>query len=374
MRTARRWVWLILPLGTALLLFAAYLLVDAWLESAGGRHALERALADKVGLPVRLEGEFNVMLLPAIGVTGTVLVLGEPGAATEFARSQEYAVSLALAPLLEGRMLIESVRFADGTMHLGRWPGRESSGADQPQAAIQLPEVGRLVIQDFKLVAAEGDDKPYLLSELNLEEFAAGRRSPLRLKIRDLGAWVGSLSWNPERSELEVTAAGTGSWAGELQLRISALLDSATGTMDADWVAPQAHDGAGDRVHLSLRYAVLAAGLRMDGIRFTAAPLLIEGDGCLLTAGRPALHLELVSERVNADALSELAALAGSGPEGQGEQPAAAWPGAESSGTMDFNVRLTAGELLAGGALARQAVLQLGGAPDCRMLDAATAD
>ena len=60
----------------ALLLAAAYWLADSWLESAGGRRMLENALTSRSGVPVRLLGDFDLMLLPAIGASGTELVVG----------------------------------------------------------------------------------------------------------------------------------------------------------------------------------------------------------------------------------------------------------------------------------------------------------
>jgi hypothetical protein len=48
--------------------------------------------------------------------------------------------------------------------------------------------------------------------------------------------------------------------------------------------------------------------------------------------------------------------------------------GADSALGLDLNIRLKASEMLAGGAVARQAVLQLGGVPDCALADAPTAD
>jgi len=184
----------------ALLFLAAYLLVDAWLEGAGGRRALERALQDRIGLPVRLDGEFRVVLLPSVGVSGTALVVGEPGPATELLRSDSYAVSLALEPLFHRRLSIDSVEFGNGTLHLERWPESEAPSTRAPQSTVQLPEIERLEILDFKVFAAADGDQPYLLRELSIEQFAAGRASAFRLEVEDYGAWDGSLTWDPQRS------------------------------------------------------------------------------------------------------------------------------------------------------------------------------
>jgi hypothetical protein len=363
-RRSTRRLLLALPVLLALLFLAAYLLVDAWLEGAGGRRALERALQDRIGLPVRLEGEFRVMLLPSVGVSGTALVLGEPGPATELLRSDRYAVSLALEPLFHRRLLIDSVEFGNGTLQLERWPEGEAPAIGEPPTTIQLPEIEHLEIRDFKVFAAADDAQPYLLRELSIEQFAAGRASPFRLVVQDYGAWDGSLSWDPQRSALDLTAAGTGFWSGEIRLRAGALLAAGTGTVAADWAGGAAESGRVRDARLALSYARVAGGVRMHAIHLAAEPLLVEGEGCLLNGDRPALHLELAAERVDADALPDWAALTGP-MDTAGAGPALG---------LDLNIRLQAAEMLAGGAVARQAVLQLGGVPDCSLADTASAD
>lgn len=47
---------------------AAYFGFDAWLESSGGREMLEKNLSGRAGMDISLEGEFDLMLLPDIGV------------------------------------------------------------------------------------------------------------------------------------------------------------------------------------------------------------------------------------------------------------------------------------------------------------------
>jgi len=362
-KRAGRWLLLGVPLALALLFAAAWLLVDAWLESAGGRQAVERALADRIGLPVRLEGEFHVMLLPSVGVSGTMLVIGEPGPATELARSEEYAVSLALAPLFDGRLLIESIRFSDGILHLDRWPDGPASSDGQAGEALALPDVEALEVRNFQVQSGDGGAAPYLLRQLEIEEFTPGRQAPFRLDVEGLGAWTGSLSWHAGRAALELSAIGTGDWPGEIRLGAEALLSDATADVELHWLGAPA---AAAEANLGLAVAWLPAGLRLEDLRLVADALLVEGGGCLLTAGRPALHLDLSADRVDAGALPAL-----SGPEepvGEG-QASMAWPEG-----VDFNVRLEVGELLAGDAVARQAVLRIGGEPDCRALEGAATD
>jgi hypothetical protein len=363
-RSAARRLLLVAPLAVALLFAVAYLLVDAWLESAGGRHAVERALAERIGLPVRLDGDFNVMLLPSVGVSGTELVLGEPGPATEVARSHDYAVTLALAPLFESRLLIESVRFTDGVLHLGRWPGRSAAAGTPLPGAPVLPDISELAVRNFTLAAGDGADSAYLLKELSIEEFTPGWPAPLRLELEGFGEWTGNLAWQPERATLAVNASGRGPWPGELRARAEWRLNEGAGDVAASWI--DGPFGSAVEPRLALAVASLPAGLRVQAAQLEADALRVAGDGCLLTGRTTALHLELASDRLDVDALPDLAALAAPpSAEGAG-QASAGWPEG-----VDFNVRLSVGELLAGGAVARQAVLRLGGEPDCGSLAAA---
>lgn len=359
MKAVGRWLLLTVPLVLVLLFAAAWLLADSWLESAGGRQAVERALAERIGLPVRLDGEFRVMLLPSVGVSGTALVLGEPGPATELARSEEYAVSLALVPLFRSRLLIESVRFSDGILYLDRWPGGDPLPDAPPQPALVLPDIHQLEISDFRLVLGQSDDSPYLLRELSIEEFTPGRLAPLRLQIEGFGTWTGDMYWQPADDALDLTAAGTGQWAGELGFQASMRLNAGTGALQLRWLGGPF--GADIEPQLSLAYASLPAGVRLESVRIEAGALRIEGAGCFLAGERPALHLDLAADRLDTAALPGLAELAPATAAAEADQADQEWPEG-----LDFGVRLAVGELLTGEAVARQAVLRLGGEPDCR--------
>ena len=290
-------------------------------------------------------------------------VMGEPGPATELARSEEYAVSLALAPLFDGRLLIESIRFSDGILHLDRWPDGAASPDGPPVEALVLPDVEALEVRNFRLLSGDGGAAPYLLRHLEIEKFTPGRQTPFTLDVEGLGAWVGNLSWHAGQSALELSATGTGDWPGEIRLEAEALLNDAAADVDVHWLGAPA---AAAEAKLAVAVAWLPAGLRFEDLRLVSDALLVEGAGCLVTADRPALNLELSADRVDADALPTLSGPEEPGGEGQASM---AWPEG-----VDFNVRLEVGELLAGGAVARQAVLRLGGEPDCRALEGVATD
>lgn len=365
MKPAVRRLLLGLPLAMVLLFLGAYLLVDAWLESAGGRRAVEQTLAQRIGLPVRLEGDFRVMLLPMIGVSGTGLAIGGTGPVDEILSSGEYALSLALRALLEGRVVIEAIRLDEGSFQMQRWLELDEDSGDANAASVSLPEVRLLELHGFRVTADQGTDQTYLLQELRIDRFAEESETPFRMVAADLGTWTGIFAWSSQRAELELTATGSGSWTGTVRLQAKARLDTGSGALDALWAGDPEAAAARPDVRLSVAYALQDAGVLLHGLQLDIDPLAVRGDGCLLTTVQPALHLELSAERIDLDALPDLDAFTGSS--GLDDSPGWEPP-------LDLNVRLSAAEFLKNGAVARQAVLRVGGEPDCRELAAAAAD
>ena len=125
---------------------------------------LEQTLTGRIGMSVRLEGEFDLMLLPAIGVSGTELVIGGPEPGSEFARSHEFEISVALKPLLD-RQVLRRVDQADRRINLPQtlFSHRPTLtdidpavGADS-SANFVLPEIQELTIRDFQIIFADED-------------------------------------------------------------------------------------------------------------------------------------------------------------------------------------------------------------------------
>jgi hypothetical protein len=369
MKARARRLLLFAPVALALLFAVTWLLLDYWLESAGGRRAVEQALAERLGMPVTLQGEFDIMLLPSIGVSGTELVLGPPGPATEFGRSREYAVALALLPLLDGRLLIESVALSGGRVFLERRPAGAAATAGGP-APLLLPEVRALALNDFQIVSAGGEEAGVLLQAFELEDFAADRAAPFRLAVAGWGALAGQLRWDAQRSALVLDAAWTGLLSGQLRLRVDAALAAGSGALQATWApaadpaatAAASEQGSATEIRLALEYVILAEGVRLAGLRLDAGGQSAVGTGCLRLQGEPSLNLQLESARIDFAALPALPALAG---DGGGAGAGASGPGAS------LNLRLAAAEATAGGAVARDAVFLLGHEPDCSGLDSA---
>jgi len=285
-----------------LLPFAAYWLADTWLESSGGRKMLEQELTRRIGMRVRLTGEFELMLLPDIGVSGTGLVIAGAGAESEFARSREYEISVALQPLIDRRVLVEWVRLTGGVVHPDRYSRIDDrNGLDLKAAGVasaakfQLPEIRELTIRDFQFVLAGEDDIPLQLKELTIRDFAENRETPFALEIENLAAVGGRLRWDVSQSLVHF---------GNLQL-----------------------DLAGQ---------------------------LVRGRGCLFLQTPPSMHFDMQAGVFDLDAFRESLPVTGSGSgEGGGGLP------------LEIRARFTADELRTNGAIARAVVLSLGDEPAC---------
>jgi hypothetical protein len=359
MKAAIRRLLLFLPVLLVLLFAGAYLLAGAWLESRGGRQVIEQELSRRLGVPVNLQGDFSIALLPSVGVAGTELVIGEPGTAAELGRSAEYAVELAVRPLLRGTLVVESFSLAGGRLYLARLPPGGGTATD-PDAKTQppgLPDIGSFTIRDFEIVTA--DDNRFLLQEFSLEEFEPGRPAPFRLRVAEYGALAGTLDWRAATSELLLSAAWSDYLPGLLQLRFGLGLAAGAGNLEADWSPPGAGAAAPAVIRMAAGYELRPSGIGFQDFRLDAGAQYAAGGGCLVFGDTPALHLDLASPLIDLDALPDLSALAAFGGGDADEEDAA------SDSIVSIALRLRAAEVRGAGAVAREAVLQAGGEPDC---------
>ena len=97
---------LLTPLFIVILLAVVYFAFIAWLESRGGRQKIEETLSAQTGMTVRLNGDFNIGLLPSIGVSGTQLTVTDPSTGEEIASGKYFETDLAIAPLLRDELEI----------------------------------------------------------------------------------------------------------------------------------------------------------------------------------------------------------------------------------------------------------------------------
>jgi uncharacterized protein involved in outer membrane biogenesis len=273
----------------------AYWAVNTWLESSGGRKMLERSLSARTGMNVVLGGDFDLMLLPDIGVTGTDLIIESALSEGPLASSAEYEISVALKPLLDGRVQIDWIRLSGGEIHPGRYQSRQPAAGTGAAESIQIPQIEELTIRDFRVVPPGAGNGGVRVGVFEISGFADSQSAPFVVEIQDLVSARGRILLDMQKSTLELN---------ELILERS-----------------------GQR---------------------------LAGDACMQLGEPFSLHVVLEAEQLDFDQL-------------RNELPETdAWTeGGEEGSPVDIRVRVSVGELLAAGAVARGVVLSLGQEPVC---------
>lgn len=250
----RRWPWLLagVPLGLALLAVAAWLALDAWLESAGGRRAVERVLTEQSGYPVSLSGAFEVVLFPGPGVSGTDLLVHGAEGDDLLLQSGGYAVALALRPLLRREL-----------------------------------EVDSLTLEAVRLGGEGGGAEGFLIPELAVTGFAVDRPAGLVLDLGPLGEVEGTFTWRPAQAALDLALDWGGFLFPRLELETRAAYDAGglwfepvAARIDGQALGGHAcyrlDDGSG--LHLDL----VAGRIDLDALNFTLPDAADDDDGLSL--------------------------------------------------------------------------------------------
>ena len=263
MKAALRKSLFTILLAVILLPPIAYWAADAWLESAGGRRMIETELGGRIGMPVRLEGEFDLMLLPDIGVSGTGLHMGGAGGETEFAHGREYEISVALKPLFQRQVRIDWIRLTGGEIRPAHYQpaGLPKTGDSAP--GFRLPEIRELTVRDFNIVPADDGGRPIHITELTVNDFAEGRETPFALKLEELGSVHGRFNWTAGRALVRLSG-----------LRIMLAGQSATGTACLRVEDPVS-------IHAELEAGILDGVVEREGMPVAAGA----GDGGGVVAG-----------------------------------------------------------------------------------------
>jgi hypothetical protein len=356
MRWLVRFGWLLLVFALAVALF--YAAANAWLESAGGRKTLERELTQRAGFPVRLMGDFDIMLFPALGVKGTELLIGGPGAGEAFMQSREYAVALALRPLLAGELRVESILLADGALRLDRIPPSGPGKTGPPGETLRLPVIGAFTVSDFVVVVPGEPGRELAIDEFAVDGFAEGREAGFQIEGAGFGRVAGRFRW--KSADALLTLSGT--WSGLLSdaLAFSGQMDigGSNGKVVMRWPAGPAD--ADQVLRLSTGFALGDEAVWLDDVELSAGAQSVGGEGCLGLGASPGLRLDLAADSLDIDRLPELPSLVSA-------------PGADGGPAAGFDIalRLRAVELRSAGAIARNAVLSVGDDPSCSQPDRA---
>ena len=349
----RRWL-LALPILFVAAVPALYWAVGAWLETAGGRAAVEGALGERLGLPVHLLGDFEVMLWPDIGVSGTRLVIGEPTAVTEVARGDEFEVAVALRPLIRRELRIDSFRLSGGAVYPDRLERSAAEGAAGSPGRFRLPDIASFSVRDLEIGLGEGDSPPVRVRRFEFHGFAAGAETPFILAVEGFGAFDGRFEWNPAPGQVRISGVWSGVLPDGVNIEFDAALDPLAGQLSAHSLAP-----AGPA--LSFAWQQRAGGWSFTNLDLAAGGQSLTGRGCYYTGPKPSLQIDLAAEALDVAALTDAMPALEGGQQGDSGLP------------FELRARVRAAQVAVGGGSARKAELTWGGVPDCGMLEGSPA-
>jgi hypothetical protein len=376
---------------------AGYWLGNRWLESSGGREMIEAELGRRAGMNVRLTGEFDLMFFPAIGVSGTGLAIGGAGPDSEFARSREYEISVALKPLLDRKLVVEWVRLTGGVIHPDRFSSAKNEAAGAAVgAALAANGNGKagLIAAEAAPTAANGNGKAGLIaaeaaptasngngetgsiaaeaaptaSNGNGEtgSIAAeaaptganinGETGLIAAKAAPTGAPTGANSGFPEIQELtirDLSIVLPGEAAERLKLKHFSIRNFAESRdtpfeLEIDRLAS---------VEGSFRWEYSRSLIHFGKLLLDLGGQRVDGQGCLDLRTPASLHLALQAGVFDLDAfrnsLPGATAIPGQGGPGGGPP-------------IEIRARFSADELTVSGVRAESVVLSLGAEPACR--------
>lgn len=381
------------PLALALVLFLGIFFADDWLESSAGRAKLERALADSLGMPVSLQGDLNIRLIPSVGVSGTDLSIGAFPGGRSFVQSRIYQVDLALLPLIDGKLQILMLNAADGSLDPSQFQNLEKGRTSSSDEEFHLPEIESLSIENFRVNLPGSDDSSLLVHRLELLNFRAGEASPVHLVVSlqsqqtavasitarsqlfvqtganevvlelqslkfESGATVmegitGRLSWQAEPGLFETDLTWLENGIGSARLSSSHSTPSFNGTMELEY----ATDGMDVLTVIALEMEPAEQGIDFPAIRAALGSQQLTGRACLLTEKPGSLNLVMTSDYLDLDQMETLIA---GGTDAQSFNPADHIP-------IEMNILFSARELHAGGAIAYNSEIRMGREPDCSL-------
>lgn len=161
---------------------AAYFGVDYWLESAGGKRALEKTLESRIGMPVSLQGDLDIRLLPPVGIQAEQLAVSDPVTGEAVATGKRLEADLALAPLLREEL-----------------------------------EIRQLEITGLKLALADGNS--LFVPLIRLGTFGFNRKTDFFIDWSWLGQVEGQFAWFPGEARVDLDAEWGGSEWHEIGYR-----------------------------------------------------------------------------------------------------------------------------------------------------------
>jgi AsmA protein len=125
--------------GVVMLAVVAVILVVAVFDPNKYKSELSRAVKDKTGRTLAIEGKIGLSFFPSIGVAVGKTSVSEPNSSRIFARIDEARISLALLPLLSKQVVIDRVTLSGLAVDLVQTQAGKSNFADLAGEAAGPP-------------------------------------------------------------------------------------------------------------------------------------------------------------------------------------------------------------------------------------------
>ena len=376
--------FLIILAVVLVVLVALVLVLQASLGSGVGRGVVESRLSAALGRPVRLDGEFELRLLPLPGISGTSLRIFTSDARWLLLDAQGYYARVALGPLLDGEIEVVALQMDHAVIDAARLAAEPAIPREPGAPFFQMPDIHALDLQEVSVFFDGMQSEPYLhITELALEGFSLDEPSPYEAEF----AWVskgenlidisvaGSLTLRPE-GQAEASLSG-------LDVRLTGwAMESVEGSLSADFTASGFRadldwQGSEQVLRLAMQlnwnpgfataepaYAIEELAVELDGDR-------IEGKGCLFGESPPALSLILASEEVDLDAflhlLEQLEVTSGNAEPPQASSVTIEQPGSGEAEDLPFDIAISLElkQATYADALAEGVRLTVGAEPEC---------
>ena len=178
---------------------------------------IEKAALDLTGRALQIDGNLSLSIFPNLALTVPHLTLSERGSTQAFASLEHARVSVALLPLLAGRVEADTVslvglhatirRHADGSTSVDDLTAASKTGPQAPAQGTRAPlptlELGGLDIVDAAITLHdESDNSNLALSQVNLK---IGRIAP-NVATRAQASAALDLSQPPTHVDLKLSA------------------------------------------------------------------------------------------------------------------------------------------------------------------------
>ncbi len=298
-------------LAAIVILALAAALVGPWFVNwSAHRATIDARLSELAGYRVRTEGSLSVALLPWPRASAQTILIGDESAAAT-ARIDDFAIDIALVPLLQRRVQVNDIRIGKLDVTLGVGDGGEA--AVPPPRGAGMPagwpiSLERLALAQGSLRVVRSDGGQTVVSPIQLVASAGSLSGPWRVQgsAADVAFRVNTGTREADGRVRTVAAIG-----GERHPRLDFdgyLGEAVDGTLKVSIGPPVQPVDSGPPVPIVVTGPVKGTlrQLAADALKLEIADgptaLRFDGKGALDLTGTPRLSLDFSAKFIDADA------------------------------------------------------------------------